>query len=296
MWNPFRSIEQEMEERLSEAKNGYIPLADRRPKRLIRKALVFVLGICFVIFVWYLVALYYNAFMADMLDFPAPVETFERLNKFFTTNYKILGQNIAAHTKASLSRWIKGFAVAAVIGLTIGLLMGTSEKIHEFAMVPVNVLQLIPGLAWFPVTILLFGLNEKSAIFIIAITIISPIAISTANGLRKVPRVNMRVSQMSGRSKFETFSEVLIPFAAIDILSGLRIGIANGWRMLISAEMVVGVALGLGYAIQITTGYTDYASAFACIIIICIIGLLIDKIALEFLENYVRSKLGVGDE
>ncbi|MPM84934.1 hypothetical protein SDC9_132010 [bioreactor metagenome] len=98
---------------------------------------------------------------------------------------------------------------------------------------------------------------------------------------------------MSGRSRSDTFAEVLIPFAALDILSGLRIGIANGWRMLISAEMVVGVALGLGFAIQITTGYIDYASAFACIVIICIIGLIIDKVVLEVLENYVRSKLGM---
>ena len=289
----FTSVEQEMKGCLDETDGNRLSLGDRKPNRFLYKIGVFFCGAAFVILIWYLITQWYNTYMAEMILFPGPVETFERLREFFTTDYKIFGQSIVNHTKASLGRWIKGFTIAAIIGLSLGLLMGSNNKIHEFGMVPVNILQLIPGLAWYPVTILLFGLNENSAIFIIAITVISPIAINTANGLRKVPKVNLRVASMSGRSKSDTFAEVLIPFAALDILSGLRIGIANGWRMLISAEMVVGVALGLGFAIHITTGYIDYASAFACIVIICIIGLIIDKVVLEVLENYVRSKLGM---
>lgn len=292
MYRPFLSVEKEMRNRLDEADGNSIPLGNRRAGNIARKLLIFALGLAFVILIWYIVALWYNTYMMRMMPFPDPVETFRKLGEFMATDYRILGQSIAEHTEASLGRWIKGFLIAAGLGLSIGLFMGSSNKAYEFAIVPVNILQLIPGLAWFPVTILLFGLNEQSAIFIIAVTIISPIALNTANGLRSVPRVNLRVSQMSGRSRFETFTEVLMPFAALDILSGLRIGIANGWRMLISAEMVVGVALGLGFAIQITTGYTDYASAFACIVMICTIGLIIDKVVLELLENYVRSKLG----
>ena len=68
---------------------------------------------------------------------------------------------------------------------------------------------------------------------------------------------------------------------------------ANAWRMLIAAEMVVGVAVGLGYAIQIETAYMDYVTAFACILIICVIGLVIDKLILANVESYASKRLGL---
>lgn len=291
----FSSREKKIGELIGTTDENVIDIGSQTALSVGKKLMIFALGIAFVIVFWFLVALWYNTYMAVSIDFPDPVSSFQRLYEFFATNYTILGQSIEKHTEASLIRWVKGFGIAFIIGMILGLVLGSSPRLYDFGIVPVNILQLIPGLAWFPVTILLFGFGEKSAVFIIAITVISPIAISVANGLRRVPVVNMRVAAMSGRSRFETFTEVLIPFAALDILSGLRIGMANGWRMLISAEMVVGVAVGLGYAIQITTGYLDYVSAFACIILICIIGLVIDNVILANLERYARRKLGMED-
>ena len=215
--------------------------------------------------------------------------------EFFTEDFSVLGTDIVVHMKYSLIRWIKGFCIAAVVGVTLGILMSLDDRIYRLGIVPVNILQMIPGLAWYPVCILLFGLGETSAIFIIAITVISPIAINICNGLRRVPKVNIRVADMCGKSYAEKFVEILLPFAALDFITGFRIGMANAWRMLIAAEMVVGVAVGLGYAIQIETAYLDYVSAFACIVIICIIGILIDKVFFGTIESYASKKLGVGE-
>lgn len=291
----FPTRYQKVDGLLEQADNNIIDIGSQTASSLARKLMIFAAGVLFVILVWYIVAWTYNTFFAVSIFFPDPISSFERLTGFFTTDYLILGQSIAKHTQVSLMRWVRGFVIAFAIGMVLGIILGSNQKLYQFGIVPVTILQLIPGLAWLPVTILLFGFGEKSAVFIIAITVISPIAINVANGLRRVPVVNMRVSAMSGRTVFEKFSEVLIPFAALDILSGLRIGMANGWRMLISAEMVVGVAVGLGYAIQITTGYLDYVTAFACIVLICIIGLVIDKVILASLEQYARRRLGVDD-
>ena len=144
-----------------------------------------------------------------------------------------------------------------------------------------------------PSNVELTFVGETSALFIIAITAISPIALSISAGLRRVPAVNLRVAEMCGKSRSEVFSEVLIPFAALDFINGIRIGMANAWRMLISAEMVVGVAVGLGFAIQIETSYLDYVTAFACILLICIIGLVIDKLVLANIESYASKRLGM---
>jgi len=258
-----------------------------------KKFVLFVAGVLFVLFVWFVVAEIYNTHYVVYMRFPTPAESFRRLFELISDNYTVLGSDILTHTEASIMRWIRGFLVAFMIGLLFGVALGISPRFYQFGVVPVTILQTIPGLAWFPVTILLFGFGEESAIFIISITVISPIALSVANGLRKVPVVNMRVAKMAGKSRLDSFFGVLLPFSILDILTGVRIGMANGWRMLISAEMIVGVAVGLGFAIRTLTGYLQYVSAFACIIIICCVGIIIDKIVLGPLESYARQKLGV---
>ena len=287
----FRSANDKIEELLDTAKNNEIDIGSRKKHSITRTILIFIMGILFVIAIWWLIAEIYNIYFVVSLQFPTPKSVFTQLWSYLS-GQNFLRVSIYQHIEASLFRWIKGFAIACMIGLVIGLILASNNSVYEFGIVPVNVMQMIPGLAWLPVTILLFGFGESAAVFIIAIAVISPIAISVATGIRKVPTVNIRVARMSGRSHFEIMTEVLIPFAAIDILNGLRIGMANAWRMLIAAEMVVGVAVGLGFAISQTTSTLDYVSSFVCIVVICAIGLIIDKIFFENIERYMRRKLG----
>lgn len=286
-------ITQKMNDR--EDDSDIILLGNPAPRNLLKGVLIFIIGILFVFLVWDVVSSYYNTYMIKTLRFPTIRDTFDTLFYYMDRTHKLLRYTLYEHVAASMGRWVKGFVAAFVIGMTLGLLMGVNDKIYRFGSVPVNILQMIPGLAWFPVTILLFGMGNNSAIFIIAITVISPIAFNVSAGLRRVPQVNLRVARMSGRSWFETLTEVLLPFSLIDIIGGLRIGMANSWRMLIAAEMVVGVAVGLGYMINQTTNMTDYPSAFAGIIIICVIGLIIDKLIFANVEKYARNKMGMED-
>ena len=124
-------------------------------------------------------------------------------------------------------------------------------------------------------------------------TVISPIAFSISAGMRRVPEVNMRVARMSGKTTWDILLEVLIPFSVMDIIGGFRIGMANSWRMLIAAEMVVGVAVGLGYSINQTANMTNYPASFAGIIVICIVGLVIDKLIFANIEKMARNRMGM---
>ncbi len=275
-------------------------IVDIEPHRLSRigtRLLIFVAGVIFAIFVWWLVAWYYNTFMmqgmSSGLSFPDPISSFQRLVEMLEGDYVIIGISIFEHTKSSLLRWVQGFSLAFLIGTILGVALSLSPTFYRFGIVPVSLLQMIPGMAWFPVTILLFGFSNISAVYIIAITVVAPITINVCNGLRRVPEVNVRVANMCGRTTMERYLEVMIPFALLDILAGLRIGMANGWRVLISAEMVVGLSIGLGYSIKFTSTHIDYVTSFACIIMICIIGIIIDKIILANLELYGRKKLGL---
>ncbi len=270
-----------------------ICLGNQRPRKILINLAIFVIGILFVLVVWQLVADYYNTYLMRSLKFPNPADSFDMLFYLMDETHLILRYSLADHVLASMDRWIKGFGIAVVIGMTLGILMGMNDVVYKFASVPVNIIQMIPGLAWFPVTILLFGFGDRSAIFIIAITVISPIAFNISAGLRRVPDVNLRVAKMSGKSKWDTLLDVLLPFAVIDIIGGFRIGMANSWRMLIAAEMVVGVAVGLGYTINQTANLANYPAAFAGIIVICVVGLVIDKLIFANIESIARNKTGL---
>ena len=266
-------------------------LKDDTAERFLKGTAIFLIGITIVFLIWFFIEWYYNSFQQHALAFPGPAETMGQLWSYLAGE-NMLASSVYAHTAASIERWIIGYVIAAVLGIFIGMALGSSNRVYGVGMVPVNILQMIPGLAWIPVAFLLFGLGNNTAIFIIAVSAISPIAINVAAGIRRVPRVNIRTAQMVGLSKMKMFDRVLLPYATADIVTGLRVGMANAWRMLIAAEMVVGVALGLGYTISQSVYMLDYVTSFVCIIIICIIGLFIDKVVFARIEDYAKERLG----
>jgi len=281
----------EIGERLKDTEKGTdsVALKDDTAERIVKGVLIFFAGILIVLAIWFIVAWYYNTFQVHALTFPEPLETMGQLWSYMTGE-NMLMYSVYAHLSASVERWMIGYIIAALIGIFIGMALGSSGKLYRVGMVPVNILQMIPGLAWIPVAFLLFGLGNNTAIFIIAISAISPIAINTAAGIRRVPRVNIRTAQMVGVSKMRMFDRVLLPFATVDIVTGLRVGMANAWRMLIAAEMVVGVAVGLGYTISQSVYMLDYVTSFVCIILICIVGLFIDKVVFAHIERYANNR------
>ena len=76
-------------------------------------------------------------------------------------------------------------------------------------------------------------------------------------------------------------------------MNALRLGMSSAWRVLIAAEMIVGTGVGLGYSIQLTRDLLDYVGAFACITIICLVGLFIDHVVLAWVERTMRQRLGL---
>ncbi len=260
---------------------------------LARDLLNAALGVLLIIAVWWVMA---EAVIAIKgAAFPTPPETFEGLWQALK-GAEVNGESIYAHTGASLWRWGLGYILALGIGLSLGLMFGTALRLHDVGMVSIYVLQMIPGLAWIPIAMLVFGLGESATIFIILVTAMPPIVINTAGGIRQVPTVYTRVAHMSGKDRWSLFFKVLVPGSALSIINGMRLGLANGWRVLIAAEMVVGVAVGLGYSIFQSRYNLDFVAAFVSIIVICIIGLVIEKIFFVSLEDKVRNRLGLDRE
>ncbi len=271
-----------------------IAVGPDRPAALVRTTVTFALGLLIVLIIWQVFAWVYN----DVLDravlrFPAPLETFAMLWDFLFEGRTLLGHTIYDHIVASLSRWMVAFALATVVGLAMGSVLGYSTRLFPIGIVPVSVFQMIPGLAWLPIALLLFGLGSNAAVFIIFAVSSVVITIGVAGGIRRVPPVVIRAAKMMGADDLTLFRKVLIPYATVDIVNGLRVGMGSAWRVLIAAEMVVGTGIGLGYAITMTKDLLNYVGSFACIVIICIIGLLLDKVLFAEIEKYARHRLGM---
>ena len=259
--------------------------------------MIFLAGVMIILTIWALFAWYYNDYLGIyLLHFPTPQESLSRFWEYFTENRNVLGYTIYEHIEASLTRWLTAFALSAVLGLMAGVILGYSRTLYPIGMSPVNVIQMIPGMAWLPVALLIFGLGDDAAIFIIFLISFVIITMSVAGGIRRIPEVFLRASDMMGAKGMIRVFKVLLPFAALDIIAGLRLGMGSAWRVLISAEMLVATGLGVGYAISALRGVLDYIGSFACIVVIAVIGLLMDKVVFVSIEKYARHKLGMDQD
>lgn len=254
-----------------------------------KKTMKNVASIGMILGIWFLVSMWVEA--AREIDFPTPVETFLRLLDLMKSE-KLYDYTLYDHYLISLKRWGIAFGFAAVVGIGVGAYLGVSKAAKEVIMPTVYFIQLIPGLAWIPIALLLFGIGNTATIFMIFITALPPIIINVDGGISGVPSIYIKASKMMGASRYRVFSQVMIPSALISIINGLRIGLANGWRVVIAAEMVVGLGVGLGYSIIQSRWSLDFESSFVCIILICVTGLFFEKVVFKVIEDKVAKHQG----
>lgn len=228
------------------------------------------------------------------VPFPTPADCFLGLAHLLS-GAVFLDHTIYQHTLASCLRWLEGFGTAFCAGIICAFVAGCLPFFRAVSMPTVEVLQLIPGLAWVPVVILLFGLNPTATIAIIALTTFPIVAVSGVMGFCSVDLRYIRAGRMCGYGAWGLLRTVYLPGALPHILSGTRIAIGSSWRVLVAAEMVVGAGNGLGYAIIQSRWTMDYVSAFVCIIIISILGLGLERLVLLPLERRTLLRWGMSN-
>ena len=274
----------------------YIEMPNNRPFDFLKSVFIFFAGLAIILAIWQIYAWWANEIDGSLLAFPYPMECVERLIQYFTQEELIFGVPLIEHVQASLGRWFEAFFMSAVCGVTLGLIIGCFKQIYPIAISSVNIIQMIPGAAWIPVAILLLGIGDAPAVFIIWLISFVIITINVSGGIRRIPEVYLRVADMMGANIFMKLFKVIIPFALLDTINGLRLGMGSALRVLMSAEMIIGTGVGVGFVISELRGVLDYVGAFACIMIIGMIGLLIDKIVFVNIEKYVRHELNLDED
>ena len=257
------------------------------------KLINFMMPLVIVLLIWQAAAHVVMLFRG--VAFPTPWETLVKLAAL-SGGERLSGHTLHVHIGSSLQRWLIGFGIAASLGVAYGLIAGRVRSIEKATAKIPQMLLLVPGLAWIPVAILMFGIGEQATIFMIAISAFAPIAISALSGIKNVDIHFIRAAEMMGAGKNSLFFRVLIPAALPSLLSGLRIGLGTGWRVMVAAEMVVGTGTGLGYSIIQSRWTMDYAASFACIATICGIGLLFEYGFLRQIEKHTVERWALAEE
>ena len=187
---------------------------------------------------------------------------------------------------ASLQRVAIGYISAAIVGIGLGILVGTS-KLMSKALDPIfQFLRVVAPLAWVPIALSALRQNEPAALFVIFITAIWPILINTSVGVRQIPSDYNNVAKVLQLSKQEYFFNILIPATIPYIFTGLRIALGLAWLAIIAAEIVMSGIVGIGFFIWNAYQNNQVSEVILAVVYIGAVGLLLDKLML-WLESKI---------
>jgi NitT/TauT family transport system permease protein len=197
-----------------------------------------------------------------------------------------------------LSLWLIGKGL--LIGTAAALLLAALGMTHRLAYSLVDTMTALahplPGIAMLPVIILWLGTGSDAVIFIIVHSVVWPLVLNLLTGFRSIPRIYREIGQNLGLDSARSTAFILIPASFPYLLAGLKIGWARAWRALISAEMIfgaVGGEGGLGWFIFKRRVFMDTAGIFAGMLIIVLIGILVEDLLFESLEQNTVKRWGM---
>lgn len=176
----------------------------------------------------------------------------------------------------SLRRVGEGFGLAVLLGVPLGLLLGWYPRAGGAVMPTLELLRPISPLAWIPVAIVLLGVGDRPAVFLIFLGAFFPIVTACANGVATVPAVYRQAGRNFGLSPLQVLGRVVLPAALPQLLVGLRLALGIAWLVMVAAEMVA-VTSGLGYlVIDSRNAGKRYDLVVAAMVLIGVIGLVLD--------------------
>jgi NitT/TauT family transport system permease protein len=197
------------------------------------------------------------------------------------------------HAVDTLIRLLAGFALAAVAGVAIGIAMGRSRRAEDILLPLVSIGAPIPGLAYAPLFLLWFGLGNLSAVLLVGFVSAFPVIFNTWTGVKAIKEIWVRSAQAMGADTRRLFAKVILPGALPYILTGLRLGLAQAWRILVGVEMLAAVPWGLGWLIFGAREFLNTDVMLAGIVVIAVIGLALEKLVFQPIERFTVMRWGM---
>lgn len=271
------------QQRQEEAAEGTTVLHARKPGIALNDAASIALFLAAFLGIWQLIFLV-GIFPEVSLPSPATVAaSFVEL---------VIDGSIGTGVVVTMGRLAAGFAISVILGGAIGLAM---VKFRDFGKIMSSFsvgLQSFPSIAWVPFTILLIGFNDAGILFVLVISSIFSVMMSTYSGIRNIPPIYLRAARNMGAKGFLLFRHVMIPAATPALIVGTRQAWSFAWHALVGAEILISL-VGLGHILMVGREFQRMDWIIATMITIFAIGMIVDRVLFYKLEERVRSKWGL---
>lgn len=259
-----------------------------RVQRWIRSGLIVVVSLLLFVLFWWLVAEW-----GYFETIPLPQDTFDALIALIQHGDPINHLTLWTEVSSSLKTFFKGTALALIVAIPLGLLLGYVKPLRELATPVIEVLRPIAPIAWAPIFIATraLGLTWGPAL-VVFMGMLFPILTSTIFGVQRIDPSWIDASKTLGASRWQIFYKIVLPASVPYVLNGLKTALGIGWMCIVAAEIYVTSLGGLGNFIYTMAQnfYWDYA--FAGIIVVAVLGLLTTGVA-EQLSKYVSKRMGM---
>jgi taurine transport system permease protein len=181
------------------------------------------------------------------LFLPTPGEVAAAAVAVFRDGYA--NATLFEHVGASLLRILTAAAIAIMLGIPIGLMMGLNKWAKGVFDTPIEFYWPLPPLAYLPLMIIWLGIGETSKIALLSLAMFAPIVLSAQAGVRSVSQERVNAALSLGATRFQLLREIVLPSALPEILTGIRISLGVGWGTLVAAELIAATR-GIGYLIM----------------------------------------------
>ncbi|WP_411033670.1 ABC transporter permease [Shinella sp. BYT-45] len=208
----------------------------------------------------------------------------------------IVEENLLGSSWGSISVLVKGYVIAVALALVVVSVAVANTLAREALQTLIAMFNPLPAIALLPLSMLWFGLGEKSLLVVLTHAVLWPFALAALTGFDSVPETQRMVGRNYGLKGPFYILRILIPAALPSILYGLKIGWAFAWRTLIAAELVFGVSSssgGLGWFIFRNRNELFTDKVFAGLAMVIIIGLLVEGVIFRVIETFTVRRWGM---
>ena len=199
---------------------------------------------------------------------------------------------LVRHIGASLGRVAVGTSLAIAISIPLGVAMGLSRGVSGFLTPLFRFFSVLAGIAWIPIATLWFGYGFGAITFVIFNAVFFVVAYNTLLGVSSIPLPLRRAAASLGASGWTMLTQVILPGALPNIVTGVRTGLGFAWRGLIAAEMIA-TNVGLGYMLFLARDFYRTEVIVFGMIVIGIIWLVLDRLLLAPLERATIERWGM---
>ena len=157
--------------------------------------------------------------------------------------------NFLYHAKISLSEFLLGFALALIVSIPLGVLLGTSQTARYLIDPPLMALYIAPTLVLLPILVIWLGIGMASKVAVVFLGALFPIVVNTMAGMREADAKLIRAARSFGANRLDVFVRILIPGSLPSILTGIRLAIGRAVLGVVVGELFVSQA-GIGHQLD----------------------------------------------